>query len=129
MYRTCKSSISSKSQLNNANVCLCVLDLMQEQTQLTGPPIPDVIHDQGHHEGGSELSYPEPHGIPSDSVQRFDRLENHLHSINSMLDMLKKQVLYVADLLLTNIAGLYVCLQKYQKVPCYFQGFTDTEVF
>lgn len=81
---------------------------MQEPAQPTGHPIPDVMHDQGHHEGGAELSYPEPPGIPSDSVQPFGQLENHLHSINTMLDMLKKQVL--ENLFLKGIACSYtVC--------------------
>lgn len=84
-------------------MCLCVLDLMQEPAQPTGPPIPDVMHDQGHHEGAGELSYP---GKPSDSVQHFGQLENHLHSINTMLDMLKKQVLYFENLSWTSITGL-----------------------
>ncbi|KAI7802308.1 kielin/chordin-like protein isoform X1 [Triplophysa rosa] len=82
------AELSTRAYERRPWFCDNVTDLMQEPAQPTSPPIPDVMHDQGHHEGGAELSYP---GIPRDSVQRFGQLENHLHSINTMLDMLKKQ--------------------------------------
>ncbi|KAA0715196.1 Kielin/chordin-like protein [Triplophysa tibetana] len=87
------AELSTRAYERRPWFCDNVTDLMQEPAQPTGHPIPDVMHDQGHHGGGAELSYPEPPGIPRDSVQPFGQLENHLHSINTMLDMLKKQVL------------------------------------
>ncbi|XP_051512067.1 kielin/chordin-like protein isoform X2 [Myxocyprinus asiaticus] len=66
--------------------------LIQDPVQPTGPPLSaisdlDVMQDQGEdYGGGAELSLP---GNPTDL--HIGQLENKLHSINTMLDMLKKQ--------------------------------------
>nr|XP_055029771.1 kielin/chordin-like protein isoform X2 [Misgurnus anguillicaudatus] len=86
------AELSTRAYERRPWFCDNVTDLMQDPAQLTDlaiSQVSDVMNDQGHHEGGAELSYPPE--TPNDSVKPYGQLDSHLHSINTMLDMLKKQ--------------------------------------
>ncbi|XP_065139710.1 kielin/chordin-like protein isoform X3 [Paramisgurnus dabryanus] len=86
------AELSTRAYERRPWFCDNVTDLMQDPAQLTAlaiSPVSEMMNDQGHHEGGAELSYPPD--TPNDSVKPYAQLDSHLHSINTMLDMLKKQ--------------------------------------